>query len=348
MVLEEVAIGPWIGTKRESMDVIKWVSWYDTRTKQTVEEVPKEVLTEVEKETPRDPRRFQDKVGIAASIVFFACSYTSYVVHVCGDYYADAGPHQLSSYPTEWPASSLVLGGVMTLLYIMCVTAYIKVVRTGPGHLPFKYKSGHPVLTEDEMLDLPQCVPCEAYKPFRAHHCRKCNVCVLRYDHHCPWVGQCIGFRNHKVYYVLIWYIMVASMVWLGTAFAVVKHESQNEWSEKPKWYGSLFIAAFSMVCFIFIGVSVLVLQHTVFISKNMTDIEYRKQDSSFDLGSKKANFFAVCGDGAKAAFLFPFSATYKHTGTDYVKVGNLFNSISRLSRPPETLTRQAETMEKL
>lgn len=31
------------------------------------------------------------------------------------------------------------------------------------------------------------CAKCSAYKPPRAHHCRRCGRCVLRMDHHCVW-----------------------------------------------------------------------------------------------------------------------------------------------------------------
>ncbi|KAG8683625.1 palmitoyltransferase pfa5 [Ceratobasidium sp. 394] len=37
-------------------------------------------------------------------------------------------------------------------------------------------------------------------KPMRTHHCRMCATCVLQYDHHCPWLGQCVGAFNRKFF----------------------------------------------------------------------------------------------------------------------------------------------------
>ncbi|KAI5686864.1 DHHC palmitoyltransferase [Leishmania braziliensis] len=59
------------------------------------------------------------------------------------------------------------------------------------------------------------CPICATYKPPRAHHCSRCNCCVLKYDHHCPWLGQCVGFFNYKNYLLTLLY------TWLLTAWAL-------------------------------------------------------------------------------------------------------------------------------
>ncbi|CCW66133.1 unnamed protein product [Phytomonas sp. Hart1] len=58
------------------------------------------------------------------------------------------------------------------------------------------------------------CPVCARYKPPRAHHCSHCNCCVLKYDHHCPWLGQCVGFFNYKNYLLLLLYSLL-STAWI-------------------------------------------------------------------------------------------------------------------------------------
>lgn len=46
------------------------------------------------------------------------------------------------------------------------------------------------------------CVVCELVRPVRARHCRLCGTCVSRYDHHCAWTDNCVGYSNHRGFLV--------------------------------------------------------------------------------------------------------------------------------------------------
>eukprot|EP01063_Lacrimia_lanifica_P039199 TRINITY_DN8554_c1_g2_i1.p1 TRINITY_DN8554_c1_g2~~TRINITY_DN8554_c1_g2_i1.p1 ORF type:complete len:244 (+),score=28.25 TRINITY_DN8554_c1_g2_i1:1101-1832(+) len=44
------------------------------------------------------------------------------------------------------------------------------------------------------------CKECGARRYNKSWHCKVCNVCVVKWDCHCPLLNRCIGARNHAVY----------------------------------------------------------------------------------------------------------------------------------------------------
>ncbi|KAF9046541.1 DHHC palmitoyltransferase-domain-containing protein [Panaeolus papilionaceus] len=106
---------------------------------------------------------------------------------------------------------------VSYLLTFMAFSSLIVLVARDPGPVSFppsRYDSNTnddegeemglmDALNDDDDFSSPGkwCRKCWGPKPERAHHCSFCNRCVLKMDHHCPWLGaKCIGHRTYPAF----------------------------------------------------------------------------------------------------------------------------------------------------
>ena len=48
------------------------------------------------------------------------------------------------------------------------------------------------------------CPDCKLFRPFRSRHCQCCDRCVDKFDHHCPWLLNCIGGKNLGFFYAFL------------------------------------------------------------------------------------------------------------------------------------------------
>lgn len=53
------------------------------------------------------------------------------------------------------------------------------------------------------------CSACDIYRPPRTIHCGTCGCCIERLDHHCPWLGTCVGKRNYKYFITFLWAVFL-------------------------------------------------------------------------------------------------------------------------------------------
>ncbi|PNY04629.1 putative S-acyltransferase [Trifolium pratense] len=65
------------------------------------------------------------------------------------------------------------------------------------------------------------CSYCSVEQPPRAKHCHDCDKCILQFDHHCVWLGNCIGQGNHCQFW---WYLCEETAVCIWTGFFYISH----------------------------------------------------------------------------------------------------------------------------
>lgn len=120
----------------------------------------------------------------------------------------------------EW-LGLLSASGLLNTLFFTCLTfmallSYTLAIFRDPGRIPHSYM---PDIEDDHISvhevkrksgDLRYCQKCSFYKPPRAHHCRVCKRCVLRMDHHCIWINNCVGHNNYKAFFLFVLYVVLA------------------------------------------------------------------------------------------------------------------------------------------
>lgn len=96
------------------------------------------------------------------------------------------------------------------------------------------------------------CKKCHSEKPVRTHHCSVCQECILRMDHHCPWINNCVGLNNHGHYMRFLSY-MVAAML-LGLLLMTFRLGSLKYWQlvrQRQHWTLDLTSEAVQMAVLI-------------------------------------------------------------------------------------------------
>jgi len=96
---------------------------------------------------------------------------------------------------STWLDSAFLILSTITLILLL------NVIFSNPGYITVKNR--YKVASSDNAQGR-LCLSCRIQKPPRCHHCRRCDRCVDVMDHHCPYLGNCIGRGNLGRYRAMI------------------------------------------------------------------------------------------------------------------------------------------------
>ena len=130
---------------------------------------------------------------------------------------------------TAFSISYLIISGIVFVLYFI-------LSFSDPGKMiNYQYKSLLDIVEKGGEVEN-FCPYCLVQKTYRSLHCLVCQRCIEEFDHHCFWVGNCIGKRNYTLFFAFLIYILlntlfnvVLTIYYLGTEMIAERGEPNND-----------------------------------------------------------------------------------------------------------------------
>ncbi|KAF3695360.1 putative palmitoyltransferase ZDHHC12 [Channa argus] len=208
----------------------------------------------------------------------------------------------------------LLLPVLFFLLVVLSVLLYYAVSLMDPGFVLTDTVKGVQGADEETEMMIPQsstprlrrCGYCLLQQPMRAKHCKTCKHCVRRFDHHCPWIENCVGERNHR-WFVIYLLVQLLALLW-ALHIALSGISPSITWQQWFRANGLLlaslgFVGVFSVVSMVLLGC------HLYLVSINCTTWEFMSrhrisylkntgnEENPFDRGvfCNLWDFFCIC-----------------------------------------------------
>jgi len=110
-----------------------------------------------------------------------------------------------------------------------------------------------------------------------------CNCCIERLDHHCPWLGTCVGKRNYKYFFMFIWalFLMIVTEIIFSVIFITGNqyNEITTQTDEIPSFSTNQIISIVNSSLTALLGLFVFYLfgYHQFLLCRNETTNEHLK-----------------------------------------------------------------------
>ncbi|KEF59550.1 uncharacterized protein A1O9_04394 [Exophiala aquamarina CBS 119918] len=204
------------------------------------------------------------------------------------------------SYLTSLLSGTFSTNPFFNLLFILSFSSttyfYFTAMREDPGYIPKLASRNLQRAVIEELFSLWKfdeenfCLQCMVRKPLRSKHCRRCNRCVAKHDHHCPWVHNCVGNNNIRHFYMYILSLEIGILLYIRLVLSYLSlltpppddaiskcnilTPSLCSFVLRDPWTVALTFWA----CLQLVWVTMLIVVQSVQISKNQTTFENMKR----------------------------------------------------------------------
>ncbi|XP_011007144.1 PREDICTED: probable protein S-acyltransferase 16 isoform X2 [Populus euphratica] len=187
---------------------------------------------------------------------------------------------------------------VFTAVAFMSIFSYAVAILTDAGRVPSTFMpdiedSSNPVHEiKRKGGDLRYCQKCSHFKPPRAHHCRVCKRCVLRMDHHCIWISNCVGHANYKVFFGLVVYAVIACIYSLVLLVGSLTVDPQKDELQSGDSFRTIYVISGLLLVPLSVALGVLLGWHVYLILQNKTTIEFHEGVRAMWLAEKEGHVY--------------------------------------------------------
>ncbi|XP_071744904.1 uncharacterized protein [Lepeophtheirus salmonis] len=209
---------------------------------------------------------------------------------------------------------------------------YASIVPTSAKNFP-GYVHRYPSLTgrkeETQTTKWEECESCDMHVPISSRHCSHCRKCIRLKDHHCYFLGACVGSHNKRFFLAFVLYAALGS---LFATLAILNEMSMNRnlfsWdgfslflpvniamyfygqsSRIEIFYVSLLnfgIGAFLFTTFmLFVGVYGMIMGINFFRRNKKRENKILQEEDPLEIKNTYSDVFGSCG---WIVFLIPFT----------------------------------------
>ena len=184
---------------------------------------------------------------------------------------------------------SYYIYGISIFLYVISLFSLVKGGCTDPGIIPRQMGNNHlyrtkkyfKMVSNGSFVKYTYCFTCNIFRPPRTSHCALCDNCCQRFDHHCKWLGTCVGKRNYKYFFTLVLTLVINALIEIVYNIVIIIQSGKDKEEKKIKFR---FYTIFVLSCVILIDLLALFcflgelqLVHLKLLIKNLTYYEFFK-----------------------------------------------------------------------